>query len=113
MARRRQAAQRGQVGQRVAVDQGLAGSGRQREPAGAGLGIDVIDVEQTRGGLLLEPLAHVALMQEAGVGELAGRRGPAFVQRAVQPQAVAQVDRRGLDRAEARSEQAVLERLGG
>ena len=68
---------------------------------------------QAGDGLLLEPLARVALRDPGPLGQL-GRAssGPCSGQRPVQAELGAEVDREQLERAERGAEQALGERLG-
>jgi hypothetical protein len=66
------------------VDQRFAVTRWERVLAGIGVGAGVIDFEDGAGGLLLKPLADVALAQPARVGEVAGGRRSPLGQRPVE-----------------------------
>jgi hypothetical protein len=85
--------------------------GRERVAAGVGRRVGAVNFEQSGDGLLLEPLARVALGDPGspchlGVGERA-----VIGHRAVEAELGAEVDGEQLQRAERRAEQALGERL--
>jgi hypothetical protein len=73
----------------------------------------VVDVEQPRDGLLLEPLARVAAADPGPLGQL-GRGQPAVpgCERVVEPERRADVDREQLERVQRAAEEALDERVG-
>ena len=73
----------------------------EREPALAAV------LEQTRGPLLMQPLAQPALGEPRPGGQLGARRGAEPRQGAVEPEAVAQVDHRRGHGAAERSEEVL------
>ena len=74
----------------------------RREPVAplVGARARVVDREDPRDGLLLEPLARVALVGAGLPGEVGRGRLPGLGQRLVQAEAIAQVDGEELEGAE-------------
>jgi hypothetical protein len=97
--------------ERVAVGERLGMAGRQREAAIRRGRVEVVDLEDPADGLLLEPLPRVAGVDAGHDGELARCERPLLGERAVQPQAVADVDAEEIDGAEHGAEDALGEGL--
>ena len=105
-----------QVGQAVLVQQHAGVPGRQavaaRRPVLGRLRSVRLDHLQDVGhGLLLQPLAGVALVDPRPSGELGGRGRPAPGEGAVEAQPVAQADRQEVERPQGRLEQPAGEGL--
>ncbi len=82
-----------------ATSQGLSGSMRTAAwPSGSeyrrasGSAVDIVDVEDPADGLVLQPLACVAGMDAGSLGQLGRGCGTAVCERAVQAEAIAEVD---------------------
>ena len=76
-----------------------------------GVGSRVVDLENARRRLLLEPLPCVAGSDPRATGELIGCRGPVGRQRAIQAKPLAQIDVEELEGADGLLEEAPDERL--
>ena len=88
------------------------GGGRKFRVPYAGFRGGVVDVEQSAGGVMLEPLADVALRRTGALGQL-GRGGGAVVgERAVQAESFAEVDRVDLQGRAGIAQQSVGEGIG-
>ena len=74
------------------VEQRLVVARGEAEAAVRRVGLGVVDLEDARRRLLLEPLARIALVHAGGVGEAARRERPRVGQRPVEPEPVAEVD---------------------
>ena len=103
----------GDVQEAVGVEEPLAVPLGQGEPALGRGRAGVVDREEPGHGLLLEPLASVALVDAGARGELGAGLRPALVERPVQAEPVADVDAGQLHRGEQRAEHALGERLAG
>lgn len=87
----------------VAEDFGVPG--RERVPALLRGRMCVHDDQETGNGLLFEPLPNISFCGVRFPSELDARKGPGFLERAVVPQPVADVYRKGVERFEACVEQ--------
>jgi hypothetical protein len=65
---------------------------REQVAAALGLHVPVLDLEDARDGLLLKPLARVALVSARDGGELGSRHFAAVSERSVEAETVADVD---------------------
>ena len=86
------------------VEERLVVSRWKAEAALVGGSGRVVHVEDRVRGLLLEPLANVALVGAGGGGELAGGQRSVVGQRAIEPEPVADVDREDIEGAQGRLE---------
>jgi hypothetical protein len=87
---------------------------RGREPVAAlaRLGLRVVDAQEPRDGLLLQPLAHVALGGAGALGQLTRSRIAAVGERVVEAEPAPEVDGGDLERGDRGHEQALDQRLG-
>src|SRR5262249_61152475 len=88
------------------------GGGGQAIGVRGGVHIGVVDGQEAGDGLLLEPLAHVALGGAGAGGELTGRRLPAVGECLVEAEPTTEVDRRDLQGVDGGGEQALHQRVG-
>ena len=95
------ARERRHVGRAVAVEQDLGVARGERVAAVARCGAVLDDVENPAHGLVLVPLAHVALVRAGGVRDLGRGARPGLGQRPVEAEAVAEVDDMEVVEAEA------------
>jgi hypothetical protein len=102
-ARDEQLAEGRGVVEALLVEQRLVVSGRERETA------LLVDVQDARRRLLLEPLADVALVQRCRLGQLLGGRRAAVGEGAVEPEAHTEVDGQDVQRAQRRAEEPLDE----
>jgi hypothetical protein len=72
----------------------------------------VVDLQKPARGMMLQPFPHVPLRRAGTPGELTGRRRTALMQRPIQAQAFAEIDREQLERPQRVTEQPVGERFG-
>ena len=104
-----EARERRHVGERVTVAQDFRMPGGQAEPPLGRIGADVVDLEDPGDGLLLEPLAGVALGRAGRGGQLRAGRFTVLGERPVVAQAVAQVDGHELVGAQGGAEEPLRE----
>ena len=93
------------------VEQRLVVAGGEAEASFLRVRLGVVDLEDAGRGLLLEPLARIALVNAGGVREAARRERPRVGQRTVEAQPVAEIDPVEVHRAEGRLEEATHERV--
>ena len=85
--------------------------GREREAPLLLSDARVLDLQDAGRRLLLQPFARVPRVHAGVRGQIAGRERACFGQRAVQAQAVAQVDGEDVHRSHGRVEQPLDERV--
>ncbi len=93
------------------VEKRLLVPGREAVAASLRGGRGVVHLEDAACGLLLEPLARVALVRARGGGELAGGQRAPLGERAVEAEAIAQIDAEDIPRPERRLEEPLHERV--
>jgi hypothetical protein len=84
--------QRRHVVEAVTLEQHLGVPVREPVAAVLGLHVPILDLEEARDGLLLKPLARVALVSARDGGELGSRHFAAISERSVEAETVADVD---------------------
>jgi hypothetical protein len=99
------------VGERVAIDEHLGVAAGQPVAPRPGDGGRVVDVEDPRDRLLLEPLACIPLVRLRRLGKLRRRRTLQLGERAVQAEPVAEVDGEQLVGAERSAREPLRERV--
>ena len=109
--RDRHASLRSEVGEGIAIHEHLGVLRWQRVSALGRRSSNVLDLEQSGGRLLFEPLAGVPLGDTRSSRQFARRRGT-FDERRVQPQPVPEVDREDIHRAQQRPEDPLGQRVG-
>ncbi len=83
----------------------------KRVPPLVGRGARLLHVEDTARGLLLEPLARVALMDPCGLGQIARCEWAPVGERSVEAEPIAEVDAEEVPCSERRREEALNERV--
>jgi hypothetical protein len=86
--------------------------GGQAVAARGGVHVRVVGGQEAGDGLLLEPLAHVALGGAGAGGEFTRRRIPAVGECTVEAEPTTEVDRRDLQGVDGGGEQALHQRVG-
>ena len=103
--------ERRDVGRALRIGEHVCVLLREPEAPRLGGGVRVVDLEEAGNGLLLEPLARVALVDPGGRREPAGRQRPGVAQRAVEAEPPADVDAEELQRADRALEESLDERV--
>jgi hypothetical protein len=103
--------ERGDVRRALRVGEHIRVLLRQPEAPRLGRRVRIIDLDEAGDGLLLEPLARVALVDARCRGEPTGRERPAVAERQVETEPPADVDAEELQRADRALEEALDERV--